>query len=56
MLEEMAPGLHGEVVQVQGEVLVEGEVVPAGCEAQALGLAPAGVASAPVAEPGYPTK
>ena len=55
-LEEMAPDLQGEVVRVQGEVLVEGGVVPAGCEAQAPGLAPVGVASAPVAEPGYPTK
>jgi len=55
-LKETAPDLHGEVVRVQGEGLVEGGVVPAGCEAQALELAPAGDASAPIAELDYPIK
>ena len=41
----MAPDLPGGAVGAQGEVLVEGV---AGWEAPNLGLAPAGIASAPV--------
>jgi hypothetical protein len=55
-LEEMAPGLPGEVVRAQAEALVEAARVPAGWEVVGLEPVPVGIVSALIVELEYPIR